>query len=75
MWVFVDDDGDNEMIMKKEKNGSYGPFGPILTILAAENGKTKKKVVQNPTLTCYRFTVLTFKYIFGEQEIWQTSYR
>ena len=25
------------------KNGLYGPFGPILTILAAENGKTKKQ--------------------------------
>ena len=24
------------------KNGLYGPFGTILTILAAENGKTKK---------------------------------
>ena len=44
----------------------YGPFGPILTILAAENGKTEKKIVQNPTLTCYRFTVLIFKYIFWE---------
>ena len=43
MWVFVDDDdGDNEMIMKREKNRLYGPFGPILTILAAENGKTMK---------------------------------
>ena len=29
----------------KRKNGLYGPFGPILTILAAENGKTKNKVV------------------------------
>ena len=45
----------------------YGPFGPISTILAAESGKTiKNKVVQNPTLTCYRFTVLTFKYVFWE---------
>ena len=43
VWVFVgDDDGDNEMIMKTKKNGLYGPFGPILTTLAAENGKTKK---------------------------------
>ena len=68
MWVFVDDDdGDNEMIMQtKKKPGLYGPFGPIVTILAAGKGKTKNKVVQNPTLTCYRFTVLTFKYIFWE---------
>ena len=36
----------------------------ILKILAAENGKNK--VVQNPNLTCYRFTVLTSKYIFWE---------
>ena len=44
MWVFVDDDddGDNEMIMLTNKNVLYGPFGPILSILAAENGKTKK---------------------------------
>ena len=43
MWVFVydDDDGD-EMIMSTKKTGLYAPFGPILTILAAENGKTKK---------------------------------
>ena len=55
-----DDDDDNEMIMQTiNKNGSYGPFGPILTILAAENGKTKKKVVQNPTLACYRLGNLT----------------
>ena len=26
----------------------YGPFGPILTILAAKNGKIKNEVVQNP---------------------------
>ena len=45
VWVFVDDDdddGDNEMIMQTKKNGLYGPFGTILTILAAENSKTKK---------------------------------
>ena len=40
--------------------------GEILTILVAENGKIKYKVVQNPTLTRYRFTVLTFKYVFWE---------
>ena len=27
---------------KRKKNGLYGPLGPILTILAVENGKTKK---------------------------------
>ena len=51
---------------KRQKKGLYGPFGLILTILTAQNGKTKNKVVQNPTLTCYRFTVLTLKYIFWE---------
>ena len=28
-------------LCKRKKKGLYGPFGPILTILAAENGKTK----------------------------------
>ena len=47
------------LIMKwlcKYKKGLYGPFGAILKILAADNGKSKtNKVNQNPTLTCYRF--------------------
>ena len=43
MWVFVDDDnGDNELIMQTIKNGSYGPFGTILQIIAGESGKIKK---------------------------------
>ena len=29
-------------LCKRKKNWLYGPFGPILTILAAENVKTKK---------------------------------
>ena len=29
-------------LCKRKQNGLYGPFGPILTIIAAENGKTKK---------------------------------
>ena len=29
-------------LCKRKKNGLYGPFGPILTILAADIGKTKK---------------------------------
>ena len=61
-----DDNGDNEMIMYTKKR-LYGPFGTILTILAAEKGKTKNKVVQNPTLTCYKFTVLTSN-IFCEKK-------
>ena len=27
---------------KRQKKGLYGPFGLILTILTAQNGKTKK---------------------------------
>ena len=44
MWVFVDDDdGDNEMIMlPKTKTDYMAISGPILAILVAENGKTKK---------------------------------
>ena len=53
-------------LCKQKKPGLYGLFGPILTILAAGNGKTKNKVVQNPILNCYRFTVLAFKYICWE---------
>ena len=29
-------------LCKRKQNGLYGPFGPILTILAAVNGKTEK---------------------------------
>ena len=29
-------------LCKRKKNRLYGAFGPIFTILAAENGKTKK---------------------------------
>ena len=33
---------------RKKKPGLYGPFGPILSILAAENGKTKKQGCPEP---------------------------
>ena len=39
------------VIMKwlcKQKTGLYGPFGPILTILATENDKTKKQGCPEP---------------------------
>ena len=47
VWVFVDDMMMMMVIMKwlckrNKKNVLYGPFGPILTILGAENCKTKK---------------------------------
>ena len=35
----------------KKKLGLYGPFGPILTTLAAENGKTKKLGCPEPNFT------------------------
>ena len=53
-------------LFKRIKKRLYGPLGPILTSLAAENGKTKTKIVQNTTLTRYKLTVLTYKYIFWE---------
>ena len=49
MWVFVDDDnGDDEMIISTIKIGLYGPFGAVLKILAAENGKSKKYGCHEP---------------------------
>ena len=53
-------------LCKRKKTRLYGAFGPIFAILAAEMAKLKNKVVQNPILSCYRFTVLTFKHIFWE---------
>ena len=62
-------------LWKRYKNCLYGPFEAILKILAAENGKSKNKFVQNSIFTCYRFQIFTSKYIFWEQEILPTSYK